>query len=87
MRLKTVDGDQVEIADAVILAAAGAIYQSRRKTHGGPARRPYTCRWCKAECSGRVSLLAHERMCTSRPTGEFTDADLAAIAWPPESGS
>ena len=86
MMLKTVSGGAVELADSVILAAAGRIYASRRKTCAGPTR-VFCCRWCNAEIRGRIPLEAHERDCTQRPSGDLvgvTDADLIALAWTPD---
>jgi hypothetical protein len=51
----------------VILRVAGAIYASRRKTHGGPKPKTFPCRWCTASCLGRRALAEHERQCAAKP--------------------
>jgi hypothetical protein len=87
MKLKMPDGLVIEVPDAVILRAAGAIYAARRKTHGHPPLHVFHCRWCKGEVRGRIPLEAHERDCVARPSGdlvEVTGDDL--VTWtPPEA--
>jgi hypothetical protein len=83
MQLKTTSGTTADINVEEILRAAGVIYSSRRKVHAGPPKRTYCCGWCAAQCQGRAALLEHERACDQRPTGEFTEADLARMAWTP----
>jgi hypothetical protein len=82
MKLKTTSGLTVDIDNSVILAAAGAIYASRRKRFGGPPLHAFHCRWCHAEVRGRVALDQHERGCSQQPSAdltEFTGADL--VPW------
>jgi hypothetical protein len=86
MMIKTVSGSTVDISVEEVLRAAGVIYQARRRIHGGPPKHSFRCRWCNAEVKGRATLDRHERNCNARPSGDFTDADLAAMAWPPANG-
>jgi hypothetical protein len=65
MMMKTVSGDVVVVDDEVILAAAGRIYQARRKTCSGPTR-VFRCRWCDQPQRGRVLLEGHERDCPAK---------------------
>jgi hypothetical protein len=86
MKMTTTDGVAVDIPADAILAAAGAIYAARRKTHGHPPLRVFRCRWCDGEVRGRNALDQHERGCESRPTGEMigmTDDDWIALGWTP----
>jgi hypothetical protein len=86
MTMKTVAGDVVVVADEVILAAAGRIYQARRRTCAGPTR-VFRCRWCECELRGRAALELHERgECAARPTGDLiavTSEEMRQLAWVP----
>jgi hypothetical protein len=87
MRLPTDTGGEAEIREDVILAAAGAIYERRRKVHGGPPKKTFSCRWCRAQILGGAELEAHERACTQRHGPlPFPDVELAALEWPGPGG-
>jgi hypothetical protein len=86
MILETTAGVRVEVDDRTILAAAGVIFQARRKVHAGAPRKLRGCRWCRGEIAGRDALEQHERGCSQRPPGGYAPcppADVAAMAWPP----
>jgi len=87
MRFQTSKGE-FEIADDVILAAAGRIYAARRRTHGG-GRPPsqFPCRHCGVPQSGRAGLDKHERTCAARSDEllEVSDADL--VPWSPDDAA
>jgi hypothetical protein len=89
MKLKTTAGDVVEIEDRMILAAAGAIYQRRRKTRNGPTK-TFPCRYCARECRGHRELEAHQRDCEQNPYSALDLPkleDLEAFEWPDDSAA
>jgi hypothetical protein len=63
MRIRARSGVEIDVDESLILAAAGAIYASRRKTFGGPPLKAFACRWCGAACHGHAALSEHERAC------------------------
>jgi hypothetical protein len=84
MKLKTIIGSVVDVAEADILAAAGVIYAHRRRTHGHPPLRVFHCRWCRAEIRGRGPLEQHEQACEKRPSGDpvaVSDEDMLLLRW------
>jgi len=66
MLLPTKSGRKANVAEKVILAAAGAIYASRRQTFGGPTK-TFECRWCGLPLRGRIALTEHQRECDRSP--------------------
>jgi hypothetical protein len=87
MKLKTTAGEVVDIADQMILAAAGAIYNGRRKTRAGPVK-TFPCAWCSRECRGHRELERHQRDCEKNPYNAFDLPrleDLEAFEWPDDA--
>jgi hypothetical protein len=86
MRVPCICGRQIEIPETAVMSEAARIAVGRRKTHKGAVPKPYHCRWCQAECTGRRGLAEHELNCAARPDGfaPVTDADLAQMAWLPD---
>jgi hypothetical protein len=66
VELRTSGGSVVDIPPAEILRAAGVIYASRRKSHGGPPLGSYRCRFCSTQIRGCSALFEHETRCASR---------------------
>jgi hypothetical protein len=86
MTIKTVTGAIVDVDAAEIVRVADAVFAARRKTHGGPPRKPRTCRWCGEQFLGKLALHEHERdYCSQRPSSEVTAHDLVAWVWPPDA--
>jgi hypothetical protein len=69
-----------EIAEQAVLSEAGRIAVRRRRTHKGATPKLYPCYWCRAACTGRAGLLAHERQCPHRKSWRpVEDADFIAV--------
>ena len=62
MRIVSKSHGEIEVPDRVILAAAGRIYQARRKTRSGP-KKVFHCCWCNRACEGRAALIEHQSAC------------------------
>jgi len=71
MLLRTADGAGIEVADDLILRAAATIYARRRRSFGGPPKKPFRCCWCDAELLGRAALVEHERACAENSYAEL----------------
>jgi hypothetical protein len=79
MQLKTVDGLEVSIDEATIIAAAGRIYAGRRKRFGGPPRKMFECLWCGVRCEGRAGLEAHQGRCDQSLGSQMGLMPLASV--------
>jgi hypothetical protein len=87
MEVRTIAGGTVDVAECEILRVAGVVSQARRRTHGGPPKHSFNCRWCDGEVRGRAALDRHERDCSQRPSGdliEVSEGDMVALAWIPQ---
>jgi hypothetical protein len=83
MQLKTSAGRIVDVGVEEILAAAGRICATRRKTHGGPPLHAFHCRWCRTEVRGRAAFEAHQRECDQRPADFAPIGPDDLIPWQP----
>lgn len=85
MRLLTLSGVEVQVAESTILSAAGKINASRRKTFKGAPAKLHKCWRCGTEVLGMRLFEAHLQMCPAPPPAPVDDAYMRSIAWTPDA--